>query len=267
MSADAPQANGRFATWRRAFFRNPDEAILRVVFVALLMVASVAIGTDFGERLAAQQAERARAPAEQLATPNLPSARPGVIDPAHSKPAGDGPDLSQPMTLELLANGRLEATGTIVAGTAERLTDELDKRGSYVTTVVLNSPGGSVSDAIAMARTIRAHGLTTQVEKDGRCASSCPLVFSGGSERIAAEGAAIGVHQVFSVASAAELIGQSLPEGLAEGQRITAECQRLLVDMGVDPRVWIHALETPPRQIFYFTGDELKEFALATTVE
>src|SRR3979411_1176664 len=65
-----------------------------------------------------------------------------------------------------------------------------------VKSVVLHSPGGSVSDAIEMGRLIRQKQFATEVESGRYCASSCPLVFAGGLERRAGERAAIGVHQV-----------------------------------------------------------------------
>ena len=71
------------------------------------------------------------------------------------------------------------------------------KRRDYVKTVVLNSPGGSVGDALAMGRLIRESKLATEVEAGKFCASSCPLVFVGGVER-RGDKAAIGVHQVFA---------------------------------------------------------------------
>ncbi len=61
--------------------------------------------------------------------------------------------------IELVADGRLEATGTITPGTADRFATEIGKRGAYVKTVVLNSPGGSVQDALAMGRLIRERVL------------------------------------------------------------------------------------------------------------
>ena len=47
------------------------------------------------------------------------------------------------------------ATGTITPGISEAFAAEIAKRGDYVKTVVLNSPGGSVGDALAMGRLIR----------------------------------------------------------------------------------------------------------------
>jgi hypothetical protein len=34
--------------------------------------------------------------------------------------------------------------------------------------------------------------------------------------------------------------------------------------MAIDPMVWVHAMQTPPAQLFYFTGDELLKLKLAT---
>lgn len=164
------------------------------------------------------------------------------------------------MRIELAADGRLEATGTITPGTAARFAEEIEKRGSYVKTVVLNSPGGSVQDALAMGRLIREKGFATEVGEGAHCASSCPLVFAGGETRVARKGASIGVHQVFAVSAA----GAAADSGMADAQRVSAECQRHLVAMGVDPRVWIHAMETPPERLFYFSPQELAELKLTT---
>src|SRR3954452_6892588 len=79
------------------------------------------------------------------------------------------------MSFDLRADGRLMATGTIRPGTAKVFAAELEKRGNYVKTVLLHSPGGSVSDAIEMGRLIRQQQFATEVESGRYCASSCPL--------------------------------------------------------------------------------------------
>ena len=91
------------------------------------------------------------------------------------------------------------ATGTITPGISEAFAAEVAKRGDYIKTVVLNSPGGSVTDALAMGRLIREKNFATEVEAGKYCASSCPLVFAGGVERRAGDKAAIGVHQVAAI--------------------------------------------------------------------
>jgi hypothetical protein len=146
----------------------------------------------------------------------------------------------------------------IEPGTAKIFAEEIEKRGSYVKTVVLHSPGGSVQDALAMGRLIREKKFATEVMPGRYCASSCPLVFAGGIERRAGDKAAIGVHQVSALSA--------IPAGaeMQHAQRISAECQRYLADMGVDLQVWVHAMETPADELFTFRHDELLALRLIT---
>ena len=106
------------------------------------------------------------------------------------------------MTFELVGGGKLMATGTITPGISEAFAAEIGKRGDYIKTVVLNSPGGSVADALAMGRLIREKNFATEIEPGKYCASSCPLVFAGGVERRVGDKAIIGVHQVAAVGQA-----------------------------------------------------------------
>ena len=93
----------------------------------------------------------------------------------------------KPMTFELVGGGKLMATGTITPGISQAFAAEVGKHGDYIKTVVLNSPGGSVTDALAMGRLIREKKFATEVEAGKYCASSCPLVFAGGVERRAGD--------------------------------------------------------------------------------
>ena len=164
------------------------------------------------------------------------------------------------MTFDLQGDGRLLAVGTIVPGTGQAFAAELKKRGGYVKTVVLHSPGGSLTDALAMGRLIRDGKFATEVESGNYCASACPLVFAGGVERRAGAKAAIGVHRAVAV-SAGPLADR---DGMEDGQRVSAQCQKYLRDMGVDLAVWIHAMETPHDRLYYFKAEELLELKLAT---
>lgn len=55
--------------------------------------------------------------------------------------------------------------------------------------------------------------------------------------------------------------------GLRHGQQISAECQQYLHDMGIHLEVWVHAMETPNDQLYYFRSDELLALKLATDVD
>jgi hypothetical protein len=86
-------------------------------------------------------------------------------------------------------------------------------------------------------------------------------MFAGGVERIAGPKAAIGVHQVSALTAAANA---TMADGMNSAQRVSAEVQRYLRDMGVDSQVWVHAMETPSNELFYFKPDELLALKLAT---
>jgi hypothetical protein len=174
-------------------------------------------------------------------------------------PRPDGA-MAKPMTFELVGGGRLMATGTISPGLSEAFAAEVAKRADYIKTVVLNSPGGSVNDALAMGRLIREKKFATEVEPGKYCASSCPLVFAGGVERRAGANAAIGVHQVAAVSAS-----NALPrDEMDVAQRISARCQRYLGEMGINLQVWVHAMETPHDKLFVFKPDELKSLNIVT---
>jgi hypothetical protein len=201
--------------------------------------------------------------------PNLPSMLPTILAPLlpgggdkrlMPLPQPDGA-MAKPMTFELISGGKLMATGTITPGISQSFAAEVGKRGDYVKTVVLNSPGGSVADALAMGRLIRERKFATEVEAGKYCVSSCPLVFAGGVERRAGDRAEIGVHQVAAIHSAAN--GPSRDE-MSVAQNISARCQRYLGDMGVSLQVWVHAMETPHDRLFMFKPDELKSLNMVT---
>ena len=228
-----------------------EGGVLLLLFRGLLVSAVAVLVIDFRTL---GEAGPTNAGPDLTATPSYAPRIPGV--PSLGIPEEDA------MTFDLVAEGRLLATGTITPGTAERFQAELAKRGGYVATIVLESPGGSVRDAAAMARLIRQAGFSTEVVPGGYCASSCPLVLAGGVERRVGEGASIGVHQVFAPDDQID----DVAAGMDEAQRISAENQRLLVEMGIDPELWIIAMETPKEQLHFLTTEELTHLRLATAM-
>jgi hypothetical protein len=259
----------RFEAW---LADRADEAILRLIFRSVLAVAITVLALDVANMQGwTTSPDLAAAPAETREDSpalNLPSLVPSILTPLlpgsdrrlMALPQPDGV-LGQPMTFDLLSGGKLMATGTITPGISQSFATEVAKHGDYIKTVVLNSPGGSVIDALAMGRLIRERKFTTEVEAGKYCASSCPLVFAGGVERRAGNKAAIGVHQV--AVSAADVLGPPRDE-MSIAQNISARCQRYLGDMGISLQVWVHAMETPHDRLFVFKPDELKSLNIVT---
>jgi hypothetical protein len=257
----------RFHAW---LSDHPDERILRWIFRSIVAVTIAALAADLATTngwISAPDAGLSPMETRQ-ASPGLDLPIPSILAPL--LPGGDKrltplpqPDgaMAKPMTFELVGGGRLVATGTITPGTSEAFAAEVGKRGDYIKTVVLNSPGGSVTDALAMGRLIREKKFATEVEGGKYCASSCPLVFAGGVERRAGDKAAIGVHQVAAISSASAVPRDEMDVA----QRISARCQRYLGDMGISLQVWVHAMETPHDKLFIFKPDELKSLNIVTS--
>ena len=245
---------------------NPDEAILRWLFRSVVTVTIMVLAAD----LAAMNGwigtpDSAAEMRQDRPSPDLPDIVPSILAaPDRDKrlmprPQADGA-MAKPMNFELVGGGKLMATGTITPGISDAFAAEVGKRGDYIKTVVLNSPGGSVTDALAMGRLIRDKNFATEIEPGKYCASSCPLVFAGGVERRVGDRAVIGVHQVAAIGQA----GGLARDEMNVAQNISARCQRYLGDMGVNLQVWVHAMETPHDKLFVFKPDELKSLNLAT---
>jgi hypothetical protein len=113
----------------------------------------------------------------------------------------------------------ISAQGKIEIGTAQAFARVIASLGGRRLPILINSPGGSALDALAMGRLIRKKQLAVAVARtvlapcappaatcDQRlgkaislgaaCASACPLVLAGGVERYASPLSYIGVHQV-----------------------------------------------------------------------
>ena len=260
----------RFQSW---LVDSGEQAILRWIFRGTLIVTVAVLALDLADLQGPiASADTAASPAEireESPALNLPNVLPSILAPL--LPGGDKrlvmlpePDgaLARPMTFELVAGGKLMATGTITPGISAIFAAEVGRHGDYIKTVVLQSPRGSVADALAIGRLIREKNFATEVEARKYCASSCPLVFAGGVERRAGEKATIGVHQVAAVPTAAV---NRLRDDMSVAQTISARCQHYLSEMGVSLQVWVHAIETPHNRLFVFKPDELKALNLVTT--
>jgi hypothetical protein len=265
---------GGIANWLRAL---PDGTLLRQAFFGIAAIAALMLFLDFRELVQGQSSDPFAMPSLSPVTmerperdnqirPYLPLTRPVAPDETSDRLRNRPREESEaaPMRFRLGTHGAAFAEGTLTPGTADAFEAFIGSgRGEGVTEIVLHSPGGSVTDATAMAHLIRKRKLNTRVLPDGYCASSCPLVFAAGVERIADATSWIGVHQVFTLATA---FG-TLADGMEHAQVVSAEAQDLLHGFGVDPRVWTRAMSTPKEKLYLFTPDELLELKLATEVE
>ena len=176
-------------------------------------------------------------------------------------PQPDGA-LAKPMTFELVGGGKLMATGTITPGISASFAAEIGKRGDYIKTVVLNSPGGSVTDALAMGRLIR----DKKVRNRSRGREILRIVLPVGvRRRHRAARRRQGHDRRASGGRTCVLPPAGAPRNeMSVAQNISARCQRYLGDMGINLQVWVHAMETPHDKLFVFKPDELKSLNIVT---
>lgn len=254
-----------------------EDTILNIVFRTLIVSAVVFLIIDFR-----QIYEEANAPLpgeterqepvvmeppseDDQVRPYLPLTTPmrrsgkAPQMPGYAEPPGHE-QVAAAMTFRRGPGGAASAIGRIEPGTGAAFEQFLEGQGDEIRTVFLHSPGGSVRDALQMSKLIRQKAIDTRVPENGYCASSCPIVLSGGETRIAARDSWVGVHQIYAAASSPG----DLNDGLSSGQSISADIQSHLVEMGVDARAWIHAMQTPSNQLYVFTYDELTEYNLVT---
>ena len=256
-----PTVARRIVNWAAAF---EDGAIIRAAFFGLLTATGIILYLDYTDLMARQPDAPAFTPD---LTPILPAFDPnapgGTPGPAVTTPVDQ---LRQPLVARLVNGGVLELTGTIDPGAAQRVAAEIDAHGEYVKTVALDSPGGAVIDALAIGKLIRDKGFATSVAAGALCASSCPLMFAGGRERLATESSAIGVHQIYAAVPTGTLTSQLASAGAAmsNAQTLTAEISRYLKSMGVDDEIWLRALETPPDKLTYLSPADLTSLKLVT---
>lgn len=235
--------------------RLENGALTRWFLWAVLFGCLFVLGMELREFVDADRRQPTAVTVEPVVVPRQPV--PGAAD-TRPVPRLRGGGLDQSITFIMEADGVLSATGTIDAGAADRLAQTL--KAHDVRTVSLNSPGGSLNDAVLMARLIRKRGIATEVLDGALCASSCPLVFAGGVERRAGAEAAFGVHQFYAAAD----LGEDPAQAMADTQLTAARIARHLKEMGVDPALWFRALATPPQSLYYLTRQEMVDYRLLT---
>lgn len=207
-----------------------------------------------------------RTDAPRLSEPVRPGDQRRLFNPGRDRPAlapaRDPGKLPDRLTLTF-DQGIWRLEGAIADGDAQRLIPQIDRADPPIETLILQSDGGSVRDALDLGRHLRAAGIGTRMLPGEYCYSACPYLFAGGHSREAAPSASIGMHQHY--------FGENtlLPAFVAveDIQRGQAEVMGYLDDMGIDTRVMRHALATPPDEIYILLPEELARYGFTTPPE
>lgn len=239
---------------------NTTVRVLKWLLGSQIALAALLVTVDFAPTIP-QLLDPASAP--ELDRPIGPGDQTRHYRP--NRPASPGPGVDPDMPRRLLAEPvdidgteALRIRGAVAPGDAARIVEALQTARPAL--VFFDSPGGSVDDALAIGRAVRAVGAATQLDTDAVCLSACPYMFVGGTERGVSDTARLGVHQ--------HSFGQStiLPAFLAveDIQKGQAGVLRHLDDMGIDLRIMGPALATPAEEIYILTPDELREWRVVS---
>ncbi|QFT59277.1 hypothetical protein FIU94_10610 [Sulfitobacter sp. THAF37] len=183
--------------------------------------------------------------------------------PAPGRPMPDTPLPDRLVLTAIEAGRRILLEGAISEGDAARIAQQIEELPQVPDRVILNSPGGSVRDALDLGRSLRTAGLDTALRDGDICYSACPYVLAAGVNRDIPEGGSVGVHQHY--------FGEStiLPAFVAVEniQRGQGEVMAYLDSMGIDPLVMRHALVTPPDEIYVLLPEELRAYGFVPEID
>jgi hypothetical protein len=159
------------------------------------------------------------------------------------------------------------ADGPFVSGTAKEFASFVEaKHIRSGAVVLLNSPGGLVSEALDLGRAIRAAGLDTEVGvqdgiasgRGGECYSACTLAFLGGVNRTIPKDAVFGVHRFSTDANL------SSNEALDLGQIQMSQISEYIAYMGVAPKFANEMVRSPASSINMLSQDQLRDLKVIT---
>jgi hypothetical protein len=151
----------------------------------------------------------------------------------------------------VLLDGRIErGDGTKLA----LIVTALDNQGRAVSTLYLNSPGGSGHDDREMAALVRRFKISTIVADGAVCVSACFTVFAAGHRKLAGYHVQIGVHRTSQN-------GKETDASVAA----TAENAKIIRELGVPPAIVDKLMQTPPDRVAWLTPGDLQSMNVAIT--
>ena len=154
----------------------------------------------------------------------------------------------QPMTF-IFQDGVIKAIGAIEADTDDVFRNFLIEQGKlgeqWNVPMLMRSPGGALETALKVGHMIRDHQMSTVT--DDLCASACTYMFMGGVKRVAAKGTLYGVHQFYNDSALKEPDKPVYSANdLIRKQKLIADMQEYVLDMGVNPAIIALASKTSP---------------------
>jgi ATP-dependent protease ClpP protease subunit len=123
----------------------------------------------------------------------------------------------------------------------------------------INSPGGSVSAAIAIGRMFRRERNHLQVNENSVCISACVLILAGAVERPVS--GVVGIHRPYLGTTPQQQMTTS--EVTDRYKSMLQDIRLYLREMNVSERLADDMLATDPERVHILTEAELKSYGLA----
>ena len=135
------------------------------------------------------------------------------------------------------------------------------------TTLVIDSPGGSLWGGLELGRKIRSNGFDTHVGRigpaqgdliniiAGQCASACAYAFLGGKNRSKEGNSKYGLHQI----STTETSTVPLNKAIKSAQNLLSEISMYVEKMGVAPEIVTIATHTEAERIDWIDSNTMME--------
>lgn len=127
------------------------------------------------------------------------------------------------------------------------------------TTIELDSPGGSVSAAMAIGRLLRKNRMTANVIPPAVCNSACVFIYAGAVTRFGHDAEKIGIHQPFLDARPGPVDADLIRNKYAA---LLQDMRSYLHEMNVSEQLADEMLKTPSSAIRYLTPQEQDQFGL-----
>ncbi|MEH6521716.1 hypothetical protein [Sulfitobacter sp.] len=239
--------------------RNPVGRVLIGVLAFQLLLAGLLFVGDLQNGFSLP---RIGPKAPSLTEPVRPGDQTRRFSPKRAVPDSRDP-LPKRLTLTVVSGGAaILIEGEIADGDAPRIIKQVEELREAPTRVILNSPGGSVHDALELGRALRLAGFETEMREGDICYSACPYLLAAGVKRSIPEEAFVGVHQHYFGESTI-LPAFAAVEDIQRGQGLV---MRYLDQMGIDPLIMQHALITPPDEIYVLLPEELIRYGFIEKV-
>jgi hypothetical protein len=161
---------------------------------------------------------------------------------------------------------RVYAAGEIVKGDTEALTQALQSANVADADLVitLDSPGGSVVEALKLGRLIEKLKARTSVGQEGvrpgQCLSACVWVFLGGAYRYLPPQSKIGVHQFAFDAKSDVEVGVAT----AASQVLAADIVEFIRENRATTDFFKFVTAAPPNEISFVSTDLLRDLRVVT---